>query len=62
MKYQATVRLKALVGFAVQADSPEQALKLAREEMKSRRFIGKGVEYIDGREDLVGIDENWDLD
>jgi hypothetical protein len=59
--YQITVKIKAIVGVNVEADSPEEALKIGRAKVGKIRWFPKPYDYIDGREEVVGITGDWDL-
>lgn len=55
--YTAWVKLDALLGFTVSAESPEDALSRAREELKTLRLVDEDVEYMDGTETITGVTE-----
>ncbi len=60
--FTVNVRLKAIVSFSINAASLEDAVTKAREEIQDRKFIADGLEYIDGKEELIGVDADWGLE
>lgn len=59
--FTVNVRLKAIVSFTVSAEDLESALVKAREEAKKTRFIAEDLEYIDGTEEIIGVDADWGI-
>lgn len=55
------MRIKAIVSREISAESLEQALELARKESRPS-IISKDYEYIDGSEEVIGVDGAWDID
>lgn len=54
-RFSAYVHIDGIVSFPIYADSPEEALNAAKEEMKKLQLIHESVEYIDGKEELEGV-------
>lgn len=60
--FTVNVRVKAIVSFDIKAESLEDAIVQAREEVKKTKFIDGGVEHIDGSEEIIGVDAPWELE
>lgn len=52
------VKLDATVGFSVRAESPEDALASAREDISDIQFVADGVEHMDSTVRIQGVLEN----
>ena len=54
------VKLNALLGFKVRAETPEIAMERAREDIKQLQFIADGIEVMDSNEKITGVLEDSD--
>lgn len=58
--FTVNVRVNAIVSYPIQAESLEAALEKARQDKETVAFTD-GIDYIDGHEEIIGVDGLWDL-
>lgn len=58
MKYGVNCRIDGVLGFEVEAESLEEALKLGREKAKKMNPFAKGLEWVDGYPEVDGVYRN----
>jgi len=63
LTYQAQFKVKAIIGVPLKASSMEEAWEEAKVVTKNKFSVQlAGMEIIDGGEELIGVQGDWDLE
>lgn len=60
-EFTVNVRIKAIVSYTIHAESLEDAVTFAHANRRNVKFEN-GLDYIDGNEEIIGVDGSWDID